>query len=82
MDIVAAIIFVCFVWGVGGLLWWLSTRPEEYSVYDPRYYQKTLYEDKDEHRQVITGKRPPPRLTKDEAFSQALIRNSRKQNAN
>lgn len=78
MEIVSIIFFVCFFWGIGGLLWWFSTKPEKYSVYDPRYYQKTLYEDKDEHWQVITGKRPTPRLTKDEAFTRALINNTRK----
>lgn len=78
MTIVTAIVFVCFVWGVAGLLWWLSTRPKEYSVYDHRRYQKTLYEDKHEHHFVITGKPSQQRLTKDEAFTQALIRNKHK----
>ena len=75
------IFFIGLFWGIGGLLWWLSTRPPEYSVYDHRRYQKPLYENRAEHHTTITGERMKTfekisfgvyRILKPEGITQAL----------
>lgn len=62
-----------FCWVVAGSIFYLliETRAEQW-VYKPK--ETILYEDKEQHHFVITGKHRPPRLTKDQAFTNALIR--------
>lgn len=63
----------------GGSLWALAAsliyllivKDPEPSVY--RIQERILYEDRAQHHFVITGQRKPVRLTKDQAFTNALI---------